>query len=161
MHSDSCYAVQKGSSMSPTFLQPVPIRIHLSGPSRHRLPFLIPFPVSDISLCGSGRRDAGRKWKQRCRPPGQAEEEISQLVHPQDQQHRAGALWPAERDAGRTGDDPCICTLMLKQCLNKTKAKACWFDPVKTFHRLAWKIQTGLSAFLSPLAHFPAACQYL
>lgn len=53
-----------------------------------------------------GRRDAGGEWEQRCRPPGQAEEKIPQPVYPQDQQHWAGALRPAERHAGRTGQLP-------------------------------------------------------
>ena len=52
-----------------------------------------------------GRRDAGGEWEQRCRPPGKAEEEVSQPFHPQNQQHRAGPLGSAERHAGGTGDD--------------------------------------------------------
>lgn len=60
-----------------------------------------------------GRRDAGGEREQRRRPPGQAEEEVPQPVDPQDQQHRAGSLWPAERHAGGTGDDSLFYTVIM------------------------------------------------
>lgn len=70
--------------------------------------------VPEILLCHlqfSGRgesgwigRDAGGDCEQHSCSPGQAEEKVPQPVHPPDQQHRAGSLRPAERDAGVTGD---------------------------------------------------------
>lgn len=68
------------------------------------LTLLVPFLYLQSGCVGFGRRDAGREREQCRRPPGQAEEEVSQPVHPPDQQHRAGALGPAERHAGGTGD---------------------------------------------------------
>lgn len=64
--------------------------------------------VSDFAYIGCGTRDAGREREQRSRPPGQAEKEVAQPVHPQDQQHRAGTLRLAERHAGGTGGDSFI-----------------------------------------------------
>lgn len=61
--------------------------------------------VSDLGNIRLGQRDASGEWEQRRCSPGQAEEEVPQLVHPQDQQHRAGALRPAERHNRGTGDD--------------------------------------------------------
>lgn len=60
------------------------------------------FQTEDKS--GFGQRDAGGEREQRRRPSGQTEEEVPQLVHPPDQQHRAGSLGPAERHAGGTGE---------------------------------------------------------
>lgn len=51
------------------------------------------------------RRDACRKWKQCILPPGQAEAQVPQPVHPSDQQHRAGAHRFTEGDVGGTGVD--------------------------------------------------------
>lgn len=51
------------------------------------------------------RRDACRKWKQCILPPGQAEAQVPQPVHPSDQQHRAGAHRFTEGDVGGTGGD--------------------------------------------------------
>lgn len=51
-----------------------------------------------------GRGDAGGEWEQLCCPPGEAEEEVSQSVHPQDQQHRTGPFGPAERHTGGAGN---------------------------------------------------------
>lgn len=50
-------------------------------------------------------RDARGDGEQYSCSPSQAEEEVPQPVHPQDQQHRAGPVRPAERDAGVTGDN--------------------------------------------------------
>lgn len=61
-----------------------------------------------------GRRDAGGKREQR-RPAGEAEEEVPQLVHPQDQQHGAGSVRPAERHAGGTGDDDSLIYIVFKK----------------------------------------------
>lgn len=62
------------------------------------------FQISDRSEIGSIRRDAGGDREQHSCSPSQAEEKVPQPVDPQDQQHRAGSLWPAERDAGVTGE---------------------------------------------------------
>lgn len=67
-----------------------------------------------------GRRDAGGEREQRRRPSGQTEEEVPQPVHPQDQQHRAGALWSAERHAGGTGEDSLIYKNTRKKCGEST-----------------------------------------
>lgn len=50
------------------------------------------------------RQDARGDGEQCSCSPSQAEEEVPQLVHPQDQQHGAGALRPSEGAAGVTGE---------------------------------------------------------
>lgn len=60
-------------------------------------------------------RDARGDREQCGGSPGQAEEEVPQPVHPQDQQHRAGALRAAERDARVTGENRASAQLKVKQ----------------------------------------------
>lgn len=79
--------------------------------------------LSDCGYFGFGRRDAGGEREQRGGPPGQAEEEVPQPVHPQDQQHRAGPLRPAERPAGGTGDHSLNCTR--RRGVNRPRVSSC------------------------------------
>lgn len=84
--------------------------------------FFLRFVLSDCGYIRIGRKDAGGEREQRCRPSGQAEEEVPQPVDPQDQQHWAGPR-SAERHAGGTGDDSHINTVKINKNTKKRAEK--------------------------------------
>ncbi len=99
-HSRLVFSTERGRLFQPGFCS--------ADPSVTFSPVILCFQTALTS--GFRRRDAGGERERGRRPPGQAEEEVPQPVDPQDQQHRAGSLRPAERHAGGTGDGSLIYT---------------------------------------------------